>query len=143
MLEKIDHVGIVVKNLDETTSVLSKTFGFTVTETITALDGEFRTALVAAGGARLELIQPLGSQGSIAKFLEQKGGGIHHLSFKVDNIENELRSLEGNGVRLVSNKPAAVRESLVAFVHPGATQGVLIELIQRADDEPLQTVWSR
>jgi methylmalonyl-CoA epimerase len=143
MLEKIDHVGIVVKNLDETVEIMSKAFGFAVLETITAPDGEFKTALVSSGGARLELIQPLGTVGSIAKFLEQKGGGIHHLSFKVDDIDGELSSLAGKGVRLVNNKPAAVAESLVAFVHPGSTQGVLVELIQRAGDEPAQSVWSR
>jgi len=143
MLEKIDHVAIVVKNIDEMLAVLSRTFGFVITETITAPDGEFKTVLASSGGVRLELIQPLGQQGSIAKFLEQKGGGIHHLSFKVDDIQEELRSLEGRGVRLVSNKPAAVSESLVAFVHPGSTQGVLVELIQRAGEDTARSVWSR
>jgi methylmalonyl-CoA epimerase len=142
MLEKIDHIGIVVKNLDETVEILSKAFGFAVTESISAPDGEFKTALVSSGGVRLELIQPLEARGSIAKFLENKGGGIHHLSFKVDNIEDELHSLESKGIRLVNNKPAEVSGSLVAFVHPGSTQGVLVELIQRTVDEPLQSVWS-
>ena len=131
MIRKIDHVGIVVKNIDETVKILSNMFGFKVTETITAPDGEFKTALVSSGSANLELIEPISSKGSMSKFLEQRGGGIHHLSFNVDDIEKELNALEEKGIRLVNNKPSLVESSLVAFVHPSSTGGVLMELIQK------------
>ena len=131
MITDIDHVGIVVKNLDEMTVMLSEIFGFKLTEEIVAPNGEFKSAIVSNGNTRLELIQPLGPHGSIAKFLDQKGGGIHHLSFAVADIERELRTLEAKGVRLVNDKPLAVASTLVAFVHPSSTEGVLVELIQR------------
>jgi methylmalonyl-CoA/ethylmalonyl-CoA epimerase len=131
MIRSIDHVGIVVKNIGETVGILSKTFGFEVIETIDAPNGEFKTAIVSCGDTKLELIEPVSGQGSIAKFLEQRGGGMHHLSFRVDDIEEELRSLEAKGVRLVNNKPSSVASTLVAFVHPGSTGGVLVELIQK------------
>ena len=130
MIKEIDHVGIVVKNIDETVKTLSKVFGSEVIETVNAPNGEFKTAIVTCGNTKLELIEPVSGQGAIAKFMEH-GGGIHHLSLRVDDIEKELGSLDAKGVRLVNKKPSAVSSSLVAFIHPGSTEGVLVELIQR------------
>ena len=130
MIKKIDHVGIVVKNIDEALKRFSK-FGFRVVESITDPRQEFRMALISAGDTTLELIEPISSKGSIAKFLEQRGGGIHHLSLGVDSIEQELKSLQAKGIRLVNKEPQSLPSAQVAFIHPDSAEGVLIELIQR------------
>lgn len=130
MIRKIDHVGIVVRDIDEAVKIFSK-FGFRLVESVTAPQQEFRTVLISAGDAALELIEPLSPKGSIAKFLEERGGGMHHLSLGVDSIEQELKSLQAKGIRLVNKEPQSLPSGQVAFVHPHSTGGVLIELIQR------------
>lgn len=131
MIRKIDHVGIVVRNIDEALEIFSSVFGFSKVESVTDPRQEFRSVLVLAGDAALELIEPISPKGNIAKFLEQRGEGIHHLSLSVDNIDQELESLQAKGVRLVNKKPQSLPSAQVAFVHPYSTGGVLIELIQR------------
>ena len=131
MIKNIDHVGIVVKSIDEALNVFSNVFGFEVIESITDPQQEFRTVLISVGDAALELIEPINPDGSMAKFLEQRGGGIHHLSIGVDNIEQELKSLRAKGIRLVNKELQSLPSARVAFVHPHSAGGVLIELIQR------------
>ncbi len=131
MVQQIDHIGIVVKNAAQVIETLSGTFGFQVSESVASPQGDFNTTIISAGETKLELIEPVGPTGSIAKFLDQKGGGMHHVSFRVDDIDQELKSLEEKGVRLVQGKPASIGSSLVAFVHPSSTAGILVELIQR------------
>jgi len=131
VIKNIDHVGIVVKSIDEALNVFSNVFGFEVIESITDPQQEFRTVLISAGDAALELIEPINPDGSMAKFLEQRGGGIHHLSIGVDNIEQELKSLRAKGIRLVNKELQSLPSARVAFVHPHSAGGVLIELIQR------------
>jgi len=131
VIRKIEHVGIVVRNIDEALKIFSK-FGFRVVKSVTNPRQEFGSVLISAGDAALELIEPISAKGSIAKFLEQRGGGIHHLSLGVDNIEQELESLQAKGIRLVNKEAQSLPSARVAFVHPHSAQGVLIELIQRA-----------
>jgi methylmalonyl-CoA/ethylmalonyl-CoA epimerase len=131
MLQRIDHIGIVVKDTAQVIETLSGAFGFQVSESVTSPQGDFKTTVISVGETKLELIEPVGSTGSIARFLDQRGGGMHHVSFRVDDIDQELTSLEGKGVRLAQGKPATVGSSVVAFVHPSSTAGILVELIQR------------
>ena len=130
MIKKIDHVAIVVRNIDEALKAFSN-FEFSVVESITDPQQEFRAVLISTGDAALELIEPISPEGSIAKFLEQRGGGIHHFSLSVDNIEQELESLRAKGVRLVNEEPQSLPSARVAFVHPRSAEGALIELIER------------
>ena len=132
MLQQIDHIGIVVRSAAQVIETLSGAFGFQVSESVASPQGDFNTTIISLGETKLELIEPVGSMGSIARFLDQKGGGMHHVSFRVDDMDKELKSLEGKGVRLAQSKPAAIGSSLVAFVHPSSTAGILVELIQRS-----------
>jgi len=132
MIKKIDHVGIVVKNIDEALKIFSNIFGFRVVKSVTEPHQEFRAVLISAGDAALELIEPISAKGSIAKLVEQRGEVIHHLSLGDDNVEQELKSLQANGIRLVNKEAEFLPSAQVAFVHPKSTEGVLIELIQRA-----------
>ena len=133
MLKKIDHVGIVVKNAEELTILLSKLFGFEVSESQTFPEEGFKSTLVSAGGVTLELIEPVGSRGIIQKFLEKRGEGLHHVSLRVDNLEQEIESLKVKGVQLLDEKPQQItNEAKIAFMHPASVGGILVELIYRA-----------
>jgi methylmalonyl-CoA/ethylmalonyl-CoA epimerase len=131
VIKKIDHIGIVVKNIDETLKVFSNAFGFEVTHSVIDTRGEFRSTVISINDANLELIQPLDAIGSVARFLEQKGGGMHHVSFEVENIDQLLQSLERKGLSLLNKVPQSFESGRVAFVHPHSTAGVLVELVEK------------
>lgn len=131
MITKIDHVGILVRNIDEAKKIYSNLFGLEEVESATDHEQEFISVLLSRGDTTLELIQPTSATGSIAKFLGQRVGIIHHLSLSVDNIEQQMKSLQAKGVVLVNNKSQSLPSARVAFIHPQSTSGVLIELIQR------------
>lgn len=132
MVTKIDHVAVIVKDLDAAVKSYAEMFGFGVTGTMEGPGGEFKSATIACGEIRLEFFQPL-KPGSFQKFLEERGGGLHHVSFATDDIEQEMKILRENGRQLQSEKPVSLPNGdKIAFVHPAAAENVLIELVQRA-----------
>jgi methylmalonyl-CoA epimerase len=132
MIKRIDHVGIVVKNLDEALDLYVNTLGFKASEILIAEKGEkFRTVMVSLGQATLELIEPMDSKGGIQSFLETRGEGIHHVSLEVDDLRGELSRLGAKGIKFLFKEPEQVEGTLVSFVHPKSTRGVLMELLQR------------
>jgi methylmalonyl-CoA/ethylmalonyl-CoA epimerase len=136
MLKKIDHIGIVVKDADEALKTYSAMFGFEAVETMGGPGGEFKAVLVRAGDITLEFLQPLTSEGSFARFLKERGGGLHHVSFATNDINRELKSLKAKGKHLLNKEPMVLPDAKVAFVHPDAAENVLIELVQRASSGP-------
>jgi len=136
MLRKIDHIAIVVKDADEALENYSGMFGFEVVEKMGGPGGEFKAVLVRVGDITLEFLQPLTDKGSIARFLQEKGGGLHHVSFATSDINRELKSLKAKGKRLLNEEPMSLPDAKVAFVHPSAAENVLIELVQRASSYP-------
>jgi methylmalonyl-CoA/ethylmalonyl-CoA epimerase len=133
MIKKFDHVGMVVKNTGEMVSVFSNLFGFEISESITFPEEGFKSTLISKEGTTIELIEPIGSEGIIQRFVQKQGWGLHHVSIQVDNIEQEMESLKAKGVRLVNDEPQKVKgtSNKTAFIHPYSTKGILIELIQR------------
>jgi methylmalonyl-CoA/ethylmalonyl-CoA epimerase len=131
VIKKIDHVGIVVSNIDETLKLLSDIFGFGESDTFMDSGQAFRSSLIRINDATFELIEPIGTQGSIAKFLKERGNGLHHVSLEVDDLAEELKSLQKMGIRLINTEPQPVGDSKVLFIHPHSTKGVLIELVQK------------
>jgi methylmalonyl-CoA/ethylmalonyl-CoA epimerase len=132
VVKKIDHVGIVVKNLDEALDLYVNTLGFEASDILVAEKGEkFRTVMISSGQVTFELIEPMGGAGGIQNFLETRGEGIHHVSLEVDDIREEISSLAAKGVRCLMKEPEEVMGTLVTFVHPKSTRGVLVELLQR------------
>ena len=130
MITRIDHVGIVVKNTEEVLSAFSNLFGFKIFEKLET--PEFKSTLISKEDVTIELIEPISSEGTVAKFLE-RGGGLHHISLRVDDIDKEIKALKAKGARLLSEEPIeATKEARVMFVHPNSTKGTLIELIHRA-----------
>jgi methylmalonyl-CoA/ethylmalonyl-CoA epimerase len=137
MLRKIDHIAIIVKDADEALKLYSEMFGFEVVERVEGPRGEFKAVLVKVGDITIEFLQPLTSKGSYARFLEERGGGLHHVSFTTTNIEKELKTLKTQGRRLINEEPMSLPNGdKVGFIHPGATGNVLIELVQRASSNP-------
>ena len=132
MINKIDHIAIVVKDADEALKVYSEMFGFEVVEEMGGPGGEFKAVLVRVGDITLEFLQPLTDQGSFAKFLKERGGGLHHVSFATNNIEHDLKTLKAQGRKLLNEEPMSLPAAKIAFIHPSAAENVLIELVQRS-----------
>jgi methylmalonyl-CoA epimerase len=135
MLRKIDHVAVIVRDLDAAVRSYSDMFGFKIVKEMAGPGGEFKSVIVANGDIRLEFFQPL-KPGSFQKFLEERGGGLHHISFATDDIEGELRNLKAQGKRLVNEQPVSIPGGdKIAFVHQEAAENVLIELVERASGD--------
>ena len=131
MVKKIDHVAIVVKDADEALKIFGNMFGFQVVDRMEGPGGEFKAVLVSVGDIRLEFLQPLSEKSSFKRFLDERGGGLHHVSFATDDISGELKDLKTKGMRLINEEPQQLPDAKIAFIHPSAAQNVLIELVQR------------
>lgn len=131
MLEKLDHIGIAVKDLDQAIKLYKEVFGIEPSLVYESAYTKAKIAFIPMGETRIELIQPSNPESVVGKFLEKKGEGIHHISFKVKDVDQSLMEIESKGVQLIDKKSRQVRENeRVAFLHPKSTNGVLFELIQ-------------
>jgi methylmalonyl-CoA/ethylmalonyl-CoA epimerase len=129
MIKQIDHLGIAVRSLDETVPVYEKALGLRCEHREEVPAQKVRTAFFDVGGVHLELLEPTSPESPIAKFLADRGEGIHHIAFRTDQITDQLAQAAGAGVRLIHEKPfEGAAGKLVAFLHPKSTHGVLIEL---------------
>jgi len=133
MIVGLDHVGVAVKNLDEAIGVYRDVLGFRFEDVHVLAEQKVRVAFFSTSGeTRIELLEPLGTDSPIAKFLESRGEGVHHFAVKVRNIEKVLDELKRKGVVLVDDKPRLGAEGAkIAFVHPKSTRGVLLELVEK------------
>jgi len=132
MITKIDHVGIAVSSIDSALALYTDVLGLVVDVTETVEEQKTRTAIISLGESKIELLESTDPEGPIAKHLERRGEGIHHLAVQVDDIEHALKALQEKGVRLIDERPRkGVENTTIAFVHPKATGGVLLELVQR------------
>ncbi|MEP6704422.1 MAG: methylmalonyl-CoA epimerase, partial [Acidobacteriota bacterium] len=128
---RIDHLGIATKNIDEALGFWGDALGLENVHTEIVEDQRVRVAMLPVGESRIELLEPAGADSPISKFLEKRGGGIHHVAVKVDDIEAALAKLKAKGTRLIDEVPRVGAEGcLVAFVHPSSANGVLLELVQ-------------
>ncbi|MGQ9507486.1 MAG: methylmalonyl-CoA epimerase [Candidatus Bathycorpusculaceae bacterium] len=133
MFVGVDHVGVAVKNLDEAISLYQNVLGFKLEGVHVLKERKVKVAFLSSRGeTRIELLEPLSSDSPVAKFLESRGEGIHHIAVKVENIEAVLKNFKRKGVVLVDEKPRVGAEGAkIAFVHPKSTRGVLLELIMK------------
>ncbi len=128
----LDHVGIAVDDLDRALAFYRDALGLDVRAPEEVPSQHVRVHLVPAGEAALELLEPTSEQSPIARFVQKRGPGIHHVTLRVENIEAALAQLRARGVRLIDQAPRAGAEgALIAFVHPASTGGVLVELKQK------------
>ena len=132
MIDGLDHVGIAVKNLHEAIRVYRDVLGLKFEGEHILNERMLKIAFFSLGESRIELVQPLSSDSTVAKFLETRGEGIQHLAVKVKNVEASLEEFKRKGVALIDEKPRAGAEgNRIAFVHPKSTRGVLLELVEK------------
>jgi len=128
---KINHLGIATKGIDEALKFWADALGLENVHTETVADQKVRVAMLPIGDTRIELLEATADDSPIAKFVEKRGGGIHHIAVDVENIEDALSKLKAKGMRLIDEKPrVGAEDCLVAFVHPSSANGVLLELVQ-------------
>ncbi len=129
---KISHLGIATKGIDEALKFWQDALGLENVHTETVEDQKVRVAMLPIGETNIELLEPTSEDSPIQKFLEKRGGGIHHIAVEVENIEASLAKLKNQGMRLIDEQPRVGAEGcLVAFVHPSSAGGVLMELVQK------------
>lgn len=130
MVKGVDHIGILVGNLEETLQLYQNLFGAKSGKIKTLPERGVKGAMVDVGGdTKFEILEPL-PESAMAKALEKRGEGVQHICFEVDNVDQELASLSEKGVELIDKKARPGFEGMVAFLHPKSTKGVLIELCQ-------------
>ena len=132
MIKKISHLGMAVKNLEEARDFYRSVFGLESSEPLMAGDGTIKVSMIEVGGVLIELLQPAGNEGVVAKFLEKQGEGFHHICYEVDDIKAEIASLQAAGVEVLG-EPMQGAEGMSVFLHPRGTQGVLVELVEKED----------
>ena len=125
----LDHIGIAVRSIE--TARIYEDLGLLIDHVETVASQGVKTAFLSVGDSRLELLEPTGDASPVAKFIEKRGEGVHHLCFRVDDIDAELARLKAKGYRLINESPVpGAHGCRVAFLHPSAGSGVLIELSQ-------------
>ncbi len=131
MIEKIEHIGIAVKNLKEANEVYEKLLGCPPYKTESVESEGVNTSFFQTGESKIELLEASQPESPIAKFIEKKGEGIHHIAFAVEDIKTEIKRLQKEGFKIINENPKKGADNkLVCFVHPKNTHGVLIELCQ-------------
>ncbi|UCD56695.1 MAG: methylmalonyl-CoA epimerase [Candidatus Hydrogenedentota bacterium] len=130
MIQKIDHIGVAVSNLEEALKLYRDTLGLKVDAT-EDFEG-MRIAFIPIGDTEFELLEPTDPNSALAKFLEKRGEGVQHVALRVDDVEKSLEELKAKGVRVIDEKPrAGAGGARIAFFHPKSTMGVLLEICQR------------
>ncbi|RII31020.1 MAG: methylmalonyl-CoA epimerase [Geobacter sp.] len=131
MLHKINHIGIAVQSLDATIPFYRDSLGMLLMGVEEVAEQKVRVAMLEVGGSKIELLEPIGEDSPIAKFLEKNGPGIHHLAYEVGDIAAAITKLQAGGTRMIDEKPrSGAHGALIAFVHPKSSNGVLTELCQ-------------
>ena len=129
---KIDHLGIATKEINEALKFWQDALGLENIHTEEVAEQKVLTAMLPIGDTRIELLEPTSPDSPISKFIEKRGGGIHHIAVEVENIEESLAKLKAQGVKLIDETPkVGAGGCLIAFVHPSSTNGVLLELVQK------------
>ncbi len=131
-ITKVDHIGIAVNNMDEALAFYRDTLGITSTGTEIIEEQKVKVAFLPLGDTELELLESTAPDGAVAKFIEKRGEGIQHIALRVDNIEEALAELKDKDFKLIDQQPRyGAGNARIAFLHPKATGGILLELSER------------
>ena len=128
----INHVAIAVRDIEATLEFYKTTFGVQTGGVEEIADQKVKAALVRIGGSQLELIQPTEEGSGVARFIDSRGEGVHHICFEMEDLPAQLGKLKDSGVRLIDETPREGLSGEIAFIHPKSTGGVLIELVDSA-----------
>ena len=132
MVRKMTHIAVAVPNVDEAARLYEEKLGLRLVGREDVGGSKVRVGFIPVGETRIELVQPTAPDSSIAKFLETRGPGLHHICFEVDDVAAELKRLDAAGVRLIDKVPhTGAHGTMVGFIHPSATGGVLVELSEQ------------
>ncbi|HYM00058.1 MAG TPA: methylmalonyl-CoA epimerase, partial [Blastocatellia bacterium] len=130
---KIDHLGIAVRSLDASLPFYRDVLGLPLAGTETVEDQGVNVAMLPIGASRIELLEPVAQDSVVARFIEKRGEGLHHVCYEVEDLESKLAGMRSRGVRLLDGYPRrGAGGRLVAFVHPSSAGGVLVELVERS-----------
>ena len=130
-MKKLEHIGIAVKNLEESNKLFAKLLGKAHYKIEEVASEGVRTSFFEVGGVKIELLEATNADSPIAKFIEKRGEGIHHLAFEVADIQQSIHSYSNNGFTLLNQQPKPGADNKhIAFIHPKSTNSVLIELCQ-------------
>jgi methylmalonyl-CoA/ethylmalonyl-CoA epimerase len=133
MLSSIDHVGVAVPSIDSALALYRDTLGMPLVHRETVADQGVDAALLDVGDGHIELLEPLGPDTAVGRFLSRKGPGIHHVAYRVESVQVTLDACKAAGLRVIDETPrVGIRDSRVAFLHPASTGGVLTEIVQPA-----------
>ncbi|EDP72813.1 Lactoylglutathione lyase and related lyase [Flavobacteriales bacterium ALC-1] len=134
-MRKIEHIGIAVKDIESSNDLFKSLFGKAHYKVEDVESEGVKTSFFKCGPNKIELLQATNKDSPIAKFIEKKGEGIHHIAFAVDNIEKEIKRLTKEGFQMIHKVPKKGADNkLIAFLHPKSTNGVLVELCQEIED---------
>ena len=133
-MEKIEHIGIAVKDLEKSNKLFASLFGEPHYKMEEVASEGVKTSFFKTGPNKIELLEGTTSESPVSKFIEKKGEGIHHIAFAVDDIKSEIKRLQKEGFKVLNETPKKGADNkLVAFLHPKSTNGVLIELCQEIE----------
>jgi methylmalonyl-CoA epimerase len=136
MLSAIDHVGVAVPSIDAALTLYRDTFGMPLVHRETVPGQGVDAALLEVGDGHIELLEPLAPDSAVGKFLDRRGPGLHHVAYRVASVQETLDACAAAGLRLIDRAPrTGIRGSMVAFLHPSSTGGVLTEIVQPAQEE--------
>jgi methylmalonyl-CoA/ethylmalonyl-CoA epimerase len=139
MINKIEHIGIAVKNLEQAIQTFEKLLNTNCYKIEEVQDQKVKTAFLKVGETKIELLEATSSDSPIAKFIDKRGEGIHHIAFEVENLENKLTELKELNFQLIDDKPKIGAENfLIAFLHPKSVNGVLTEFCQIQEENKSQ-----
>jgi methylmalonyl-CoA/ethylmalonyl-CoA epimerase len=131
MFTHVDHLGFAVRDIEEAVEFYRRAFGIAAWERIAMPERHMAVAVARVGDTLLELIAPTSEDAAFAKFLRERGPGMHHIAYRVDDIAAALAEVKARGVQLIDEQPRlGMHDTLAAFLHPKSTLGVLVELVQ-------------
>ncbi|HSG14948.1 MAG TPA: methylmalonyl-CoA epimerase [Anaerolineae bacterium] len=141
MIRKISHIAIVVPDLDDALGFWVETLGLPLEHVEHVVDQDVDVAFLPSGDSEIELLEPISESSGVARFLEKRGPGMHHICFEVDDIEAMLAKMKAAGVPLINEEPTiGTGGKKIAFVHPKGTGGVLVELYELTPEEPARRI---
>jgi len=134
MVKKIDHIGIAVKKINSQIKYYEKILGIPCSDIEEVADQQVKVATFLLGDVRIELLEPINQESSVAKFIEKRGEGIHHIAYQVSDLKGQLKTLENENIQLIDRKPrVGAGGNDIAFLHPQSTFGVLTELCEKKE----------
>jgi len=136
MLKRLDHVAIVVRSIDETLKFWHESLGLPLSHVANEAGQHVKVAFLPLGESEVELLEPIGSNHSVARYLEKRGEGIHHLCFEVDHLDSAIAHLKRQGVQIIDENPyVTTTGNRAVFIHPRSAHGVLVELYEKPESK--------